>query len=74
MATAQHSSVDQIGDVAGVVWHYLNENGSSTLTQLVKEIDAPRDVVMQAVGWLAREDKLTIEDEARGKKSVSLRP
>jgi hypothetical protein len=73
MATAQHSCVDQIGDTAGVVWHDLNENGPRTLTQLVKEIDAPRDVIMQALGWLAREDKIAIDEESRGKKCVSLR-
>jgi hypothetical protein len=73
MATAHQSScLDQIGDAAGLVWHHLNESGSRTLTQLTKEIDAPRDVIMQAIGWLAREDKLAI-DEERGKKLVSLR-
>jgi hypothetical protein len=72
MATAQHSAVDQIGDTAGLVWHHLNESGPRTLTQLVKEVDAPRDVLMQAIGWLAREDKLSFE-EARGKTIVTLR-
>ena len=72
MATAQHSSVEQIGDAAGVIWNHLNENGPRTLTQLAKEIDAPRDVIMQAVGWLAREDKVSI-DEDRAKKIVQLR-
>jgi hypothetical protein len=72
MATAQHSCVEQIGDAAGVIWHHLNENGPRTLTQLTKEIDAPRDVIMQAVGWLAREDKLSIEED-RAKKIVALR-
>ncbi|REK15836.1 MAG: hypothetical protein DWQ37_08445 [Planctomycetota bacterium] len=71
MATAYHTCVDQIGDTAGMIWRHLNENGSRTLTQLAKEIDAPRDVVMQAVGWLAREQKLTIEEGSR-KKVVSL--
>ena len=73
MATAQHSCVDQIGDTAGVIWIELKENGPRTLTQLTKEIDAPRDVIMQAVGWLAREDKLSIDEDVRGKKNVSLR-
>ena len=73
MATAQHSGVDQIGDTAGIIWNELSENGPRTLTQLTKEIDAPRDVIMQAVGWLAREDKLSIDEDARGKKNVSLR-
>jgi hypothetical protein len=72
MATAQHSCVDQIGDAAGLIWHYLNENGPRTLSQLVKDIDAPRDVVMQGIGWLAREDKVTIEEE-RTKKIICLR-
>ena len=72
MATAQQSCLDQIGDTAGAVWHFLNENGPRTLTQLTKEVDAPRDVLMQAIGWLAREDKLAI-DESRGKKTLSLR-
>ena len=62
MATAQQSVVDQIGDTAGLVWHYLNANESCSLTQLAKDIDAPRDVIMQAVGWLAREGKLAIEE------------
>jgi hypothetical protein len=74
MATAQqHTCLDQIGDTAGVIWHDLNENGPRSLTQLAKEIDAPRDVIMQALGWLAREDKLMIEEDARGRKSVALR-
>lgn len=72
MATAQHSCLEQIGDTAGLVWHYLHENGPRTLTQLAKDIDAPRDVIMQAIGWLAREDKVSIEEEAR-KKVVVLR-
>jgi hypothetical protein len=72
MATAQQTCLDQIGDAAGLVWRHLDENGPRTLSQLVKEIDAPRDVVMQAIGWLAREDKLSI-DEDRNKKILSLR-
>ena len=72
MVTAQSCPVDQIGDTAGLVWHYINENGHCTLTTLAKEIDAPRDVIMQAVGWLAREGKVVIEEE-RNKKLVSLR-
>ncbi len=72
MATAQSSVLEQIGDTAGMVWHYLNENGARSLTQLAKDIDAPRDVIMQAVGWLAREGKLAIE-ESRKQKLISLR-
>jgi hypothetical protein len=72
MATAQYSCLEQIGDTAGVVWHHLNDQGPRTLSQLAKEVDSPRDVIMQSVGWLAREGKVSIEDD-RGKKTVSLR-
>ena len=72
MATAQYSCVEQIGDTAGVLWHYLNDHGPRTVSQLVKDVDAPRDVVMQAVGWLAREGKVSIEED-RGKKTIGLR-
>jgi hypothetical protein len=72
MATAQSCCIDQIGDTAGLVWRHLNDNGPRTLSQLAKEIDAPRDVIMQAIGWLAREDKVSV-DEERNKKLVTLR-
>ncbi len=68
MATAHcNSTIETIGDAAGHVWHYLNEHGPTSLSRLVKDVDIPRDVVMQAIGWLAREDKLTIDEESRSK-------
>ena len=73
MATATAMScVDQIGEAAGAVWRFLDLNGPQKMTALVKEIDAPRDTVMQALGWLAREDKISIDEEART-RVVSLR-
>ena len=72
MATVERPSlIDEIGSTAGAVWHKLLEHGQLTITQLSKEVDAPRDRVMQAVGWLAREDKLRIEVQAR-RKLISL--
>lgn len=62
----------QIGELAGVVWHYLEDQGTTSLTKLVKEIDAPRDLIMQALGWLAREEKLVFDTTGRS-KSVRLR-
>jgi len=65
-------SVQQIGDVAGAVWHALNEGGPLTLTKLVERVGENRDVVMQAVGWLAREGKIELTENKR-QKMVSLR-
>ena len=63
--------VDSIGTVAGQVWHYLNEQGPVTLSKLAREIDAPRDLVMQGVGWLAREGKIAFHEGPRS-KTISL--
>ncbi len=70
--TSPVSPTAQIGETAGVVWRLLAENGPTSLAQLVKAADAPRDMVMQAIGWLAREDKISIEDEGR-RRMVCLR-
>lgn len=61
-----------IGETAGKIWRYLETSGPATLAQLTKGVDAPRDLVMQGVGWLAREDKVCIEESTR-RKVVSLR-
>jgi len=61
------SLVEQIGETAGVIWHYLSDHGATSLTKLVRGIDAPRDTVMLAVGWLAREDKILIAENGRSR-------
>ncbi|NIP85205.1 MAG: hypothetical protein GTO03_06455 [Planctomycetales bacterium] len=72
MATVTSTAcVEQIGETAGAIWHLLYESGPLPLAKIVKDADAPRDVVMQAVGWLAREGKLGIEEQGR-KKIISL--
>ena len=65
------SIVDQIGDTAGTVWRILQERGPLTVAKLVKAVGEPRDAVMQALGWLAREEKICIEEDGR-RRIVSL--
>jgi len=67
METEEKTAVEVIGDTAGLIWHILEEEGRMSLTKLVKKIDAPRDIVMQGVGWLAREDKIWIVETGRGR-------
>ncbi len=66
------SCVAQIGETAGAVWKVLADTGPISMAKLVKAVGGPRDTVMQALGWLAREDKVWIEDEGRS-RIVSLR-
>lgn len=73
MSTAQESSpLTIIGETAGVVWHALKDNGPLSLAKIVDLSGKNRDLVMQAIGWLAREDKLEIAETKRG-KIVSLK-
>ncbi len=66
------SALQQIGETSGAVWQALHENGSQSLAKLVERVGGNRDVVMQAIGWLAREGKIEIAETKRG-RIVSLR-
>ena len=66
--TSPVSCIAQIGETAGIAWRVLSENGPLTMAKLVKAVGEPRDAVMQAVGWLAREGKISIDDEGRNRK------
>lgn len=63
---------DEIGTVAGLVWKSLLGESGQTAAALKKSVDAPGDLVMAAVGWLAREEKLDFEISGRTVK-ISLR-
>lgn len=59
--------LSNIGETAGIVWQVLSEKGPLSMTKLVKAVGEPRDTVMQAIGWLAREGKVTIDDAGRNR-------
>jgi winged helix-turn-helix protein DUF2582 len=50
-----------IGETAGVVWHVLSEQGPTTFAIVIEAIGVPESLFFMAVGWLARENKITIE-------------
>jgi hypothetical protein len=58
-------STESIGEAAGAIWSCLDSNGPQTLAKLKKTVDAPADVTLAAVGWLAREGKLVFETSAK---------
>ncbi len=66
------SCVATIGEAAGTVWQVLSEQGPMSLAKLVKVVGEPRNTVMQALGWLAREDKIDFAEEGHS-RVVSLR-
>ena len=60
-----NSLIVRVGETAGVVWRTLNSAGPMSVAKLVKAAGQPRDTVMLALGWLAREDKVDIEEDGR---------
>ncbi len=51
-----------IGLCAGEIWRYLDKhNGPASLKELFSGIDAPKETVLMAVGWLAREGYVLTE-------------
>ena len=57
--------IQPIGETAGKVWRLLDENGEARLSQLKRGVEAHPNLILQAIGWLAREDKLRIEKNGR---------
>ncbi len=53
--------ITEIGITAGDIWHYLDEHGKSSLSQIVREIDTEKERVLMAIGWLAREGHAIVE-------------
>ena len=54
-----------IGETAGEVWKFLDQKGEVTLNQIKKGIKVDPNLILQAIGWLAREDKLIIGKKGR---------
>ena len=57
--------LETAGETAGLVWNTLSAKGPMTLAALKKHVKAPADSVLMAVGWLAREDKLAVQQKGR---------
>ena len=70
MTQSTFADCEDIGTAAGVVWGFLNDNGATSLTALIKGTDLPKELALQAIGWLAREDKLVFEKTLRGRLIV----
>ena len=46
---------------AGIIWKSLNVKGSMTVSDLIKATDLHPEEVYGALGWLARENKISVE-------------
>ena len=58
--------LDNIGNVAGAIWRYLEINNEASVTKLTREVGENERTVLMGVGWLAREGKLDFEKRKQG--------
>ena len=49
---------EKVIETVGKVWRFLGQNGQTNVSQLAKSLKEKDELVLQALGWLAREDKI----------------
>lgn len=64
---------EKIIETAGKIWQFLGRSGETEIVSLPQRLKEKDAVVLQALGWLAREDKI-IYTARGGKTFVSLAP
>ena len=62
----------EIGIVAGEIWHFLDNHGEVSVSDLVRGIEKERDMVLMSLGWLAREGHVILQ-KSQSDYRVSLR-
>ena len=74
MATATLDIVQQIGETAGKIYRSLEARKEQALSDLKKATKIENtDLLLQGIGWLAREGKLNITTNLKGELRVSLK-
>lgn len=51
---------ERIGLTAGSIWHYLADNGDTSVATLVRELPEEEKVIQRSIGWLAQEGKIAL--------------
>lgn len=59
-ATPEIPMNERIGLNAGSIWHYLAENGATTVAKLVDALPEEEAIIQRSIGWLAQEDKISL--------------
>ena len=65
-------TVEQIGTIAGEVWKALAEQNATSIKAIKKATKLKEKEIYAAIGWLAREGKLNISDNAEDPKELDV--
>lgn len=53
-----------IGLCAGEVWKYIEKKGGEAkMSSILKGVEAPKETILMALGWLARENQIIVGGE-----------
>ncbi len=52
---------ERVGLTAGSIWHYLAENGATSVAKLVRDLPEEEKIIQRSIGWLAQEGKITLD-------------
>ncbi len=55
----------EIGEAAGQIWRWLEENGETAVTRLRQETKLSDQLLHMGLGWLAREGKIELVKDRR---------
>ena len=55
----------EIGEAAGQIWRWLEENGETTVAKLRQETKLSDQLLLMGLGWLARESKIQLVKDRR---------
>ncbi len=61
-----------IGANAGIIWNLLNNNQRWNISKLCKASGLTEKEIYTAIGWLARENKIEIENGPEGEEGYYL--
>ena len=61
-----------IGETAGKIWEYLDKNGATSVSKITTETGLNKNDIQRAIGWLTKENKLSIEMKGRA-ETLSLK-
>ncbi|MBE0469169.1 MAG: winged helix-turn-helix domain-containing protein [Methyloprofundus sp.] len=57
--------IERVGLTSGCIWHYLTDNGATSVSALVKALAEEEKIIQRSIGWLAQEGKITLETVGR---------
>ena len=61
VAMPEMAMPEQVGLAAGSIWHYLAENGATSVAKLIKELSEEEKIIQRSIGWLAQEGKIMLD-------------